>query len=103
MPITCKVEFEKNPSAVFYSGQVLRGTIHLTTTEEKVFGKASVKIVGNGSVSFTESIPGRKYDEAQKAYVDENQTVERKREETYLSETTHFINGNDESKSLLLY
>lgn len=33
MKTTCEVQFENNPSRVFYSGQLMRGTVYLTNEE----------------------------------------------------------------------
>lgn len=95
MTITCRIEFENNPSGAYYSGQLMRGIIHLTLTgtEERVFHTAIVRIIGDGRVSWTEQVPVRRYDYAQKRNVTEYRTEVRKKEQTFLHETKHFIVG----------
>lgn len=47
MPTTCTIELESdNQSKVFYSGQVLRGTVHLTLTKEKTIKGVVIKFIG---------------------------------------------------------
>lgn len=56
MPTTCKIEFENNPSQVVYSGQLLRGTVHLTLTSAKNIRGAYIKINGSAYAHWSEGI-----------------------------------------------
>lgn len=46
MATTCEIEFENNPSKVVFSGEIMRGTVHLTLTEEKNVFAVFLKITG---------------------------------------------------------
>lgn len=48
MPTTCVIEFENNPSKVVYSGQLLRGNVHLSLTGSKTVRGVYIKICGEG-------------------------------------------------------
>lgn len=54
MPTRCRVEFENNPSRVIYSGQILRGTVHLVLTREKNVRGIYIRVVGQGHTYWTE-------------------------------------------------
>lgn len=54
MPTTCVTEFENNPLKVVYSGQILRGTVDLTLTSEKIVRAVYIKIIGNAQTYWTE-------------------------------------------------
>lgn len=81
MPITCVVEFENNPTKIFYAGQLIRGQVKLTSTdkETKVRG-AFIQLYGKGFVSWSEGCA-----RDQKSFTDE---------EYYLNESTYFIGGS---------
>lgn len=98
MPTTCEIEFENNPLKVIYSGETLRGIVHLLVTSEKVIKKGSVKIVGEGNVRWTEHLQRQKYDNHQQKYVTEYYTEDRTSQENYLHRVIEFIPENGKSK-----
>lgn len=97
MPTTCEIELRNNPSQVVYTDETLRGTVHLTLTNEKVIHKAFVNIVGYGYVHWSENVKKQKYDSYQKKYFAENHTEERTSQENYLHKTVDFISNNGKS------
>lgn len=54
MTTRCGVEFENNPSRVIYSGQMLRGTVHLVLTSEKNVRGIYIRVTGQGHTHWTE-------------------------------------------------
>lgn len=81
MPTTCSIDFENNPQKVVHAGQLLRGIIKLTLTEEEQIRGAYIRIYGKaycqwikGAGKNRRSFTGR---------------------EDYLDETTYFIGGRD--------
>lgn len=90
MPTTCIIELD-HPSRVIYSGNVLRGTVHLSLTNSKVIRSGSIRIVGKGHVSWTETVQRQVYDSRQKKSVTEQHTEVRSSNETYLDRTISFI------------
>lgn len=55
MPTKCEVELENNPLKVIYSGQVLRGTVNLTFTKEKVARGVYIRVTGQGYTHWTQA------------------------------------------------
>lgn len=94
MPTTCVVAFENNPSKVVYSGQLLRGVVHVSVTNEKFIQSGYVKFLGEGNVRWTESIQKKKYDSRRKKQITKHHTVARTANETYLHLTTSLISAS---------
>lgn len=120
MPTTCQIEieFEDNPSQVVYSGQLtqrqiqfqnvihlficgktlgqlLRGTVHLATTREKIIRKAYIKIVGKANVQWSEDKQERKRDYAQNRAVVETARMSFVGKEKYLHQVMYLITGGN--------
>lgn len=54
MPTNCKIEFENNPEKIYYSGQIVRGTVKLTLTDAKIVRGIYMQLFGDGYISFYE-------------------------------------------------
>lgn len=48
-----QIDFENNPSGVFYAGQLLRGTVRLTLKDEKKVRGVYIRIYGKGKCSWS--------------------------------------------------
>lgn len=81
MPTTCDIEFENNPQKVVYAGQLLRGTVRLTLTEEKNVRGIYIRIYGKAYAHWS-----RGSGKSRRTYTGE---------EHYLNETTYFVGGRD--------
>lgn len=81
MPTTCIVEFENNPQKVVYAGQLLRGTVQLTLTEEKNARGVYIEIRGEAYAHWTKKKGKR--------------TKHYNGEEEYLNERTYFVGGSE--------
>lgn len=81
MPTSIEIEFENNPQKVVYAGQLLRGTVRLTLTEEKNVRGIYIRIYGKAYAHWTKG--GGK---SRRSYTGE---------EHYLNETTYFLGGRD--------
>lgn len=81
MPTTCIVDFENNPQKVLYAGQLLRGTVQLTLTEEKNVRGVFIHVLGQAYAHWTKKRGKR--------------TKHYRGEETYLDERTYFVGGSE--------
>ncbi|XP_055312538.1 arrestin domain-containing protein 17-like [Sitodiplosis mosellana] len=81
MPTTCIVDFENNPEKVIYAGQLLRGTVQLTLTEEKNVRGVFIQIRGEAYAHWS-----KKKGKRTKNYTGE---------EIYLDEKTYFVGGSE--------
>lgn len=55
MSTTCEIEFENNPDKVIYAGQLLRGTVWLTSTERKRIRVVYIQISGKAVTRWSDS------------------------------------------------
>lgn len=53
MPTRCQILFD-HPQKVYYAGEMLSGTVHLTLTKEKIFRGIYIRIYGKAKASFSE-------------------------------------------------
>lgn len=53
MPTTCEIDFENNPEKVLYAGQLLRGTIQLSLTSQKIVRGIYILILGKAHCHWT--------------------------------------------------
>lgn len=60
MPTTCTIDFENSPIKVIYSGQLLRGTVHLKLSSEKHVREIFIKIVGKAQTCWSEDASSKK-------------------------------------------
>lgn len=81
MPTNCNIEFENNPNRIVYAGQLLRGTVRLTLTEEKNARGVYIRIKGKAYCHWSRG---------------KNNTYTGR--EDYLNETTYFVGGRDGNK-----
>lgn len=51
---TCEIEFENNPMRVFFSGQIMRGTVHLKLAKQKQVRRIYIHLYGGAYASWTE-------------------------------------------------
>ncbi|XP_031621628.1 arrestin domain-containing protein 17-like [Contarinia nasturtii] len=84
MPTTCGIEYEDNPSKVFYAGQLIRGRVKFILTEDKNIRGVYVQLYGRGFTSWSEGCS-----RDQKTYTDQ---------EFYLNERTYLVGGTGEMK-----
>lgn len=54
MSTTCVVEFDNNPSKVFYSGQLVQGTVNLVLAKPMTIRSVFIKIKGEARSSWEE-------------------------------------------------
>lgn len=80
MPTECEIEFENNPIKVIYTGQLLRGNVRLTLTEEKNVRGVFVEIRGKAYAHWTQGSGDNR-----RSYTGN---------EDYLNERTYFVGGN---------
>lgn len=80
MPLTCEIDFENNPQKVLYAGQLLRGSVRLTLTEEKNVRGVYIRIYGTAYCHWTEGSGDNR-----KSYTGK---------EDYLNEKTYFVGDN---------
>lgn len=78
----CEIEFEKNPSKVVYSGQLVRGNVHLTLTE-------ATESVQNISLRFR----GAAYCRWTDGFQDDKETFTSS--ENYLNERIYLVRGRE--------
>lgn len=78
MSIFCDVVFEHNPEKVVYTGQLLRGIVHLVLTEPKNVRGIFIRIVGEARVRWRE---GRN-------------SCDSTGKQEYLNEKTYLIGGD---------
>lgn len=72
MQTSCDIEFENNPTKVFYSGQQIRGTVKLSHAETHPWCEMFIRIKGEGYVKWDEgSGSSTKTYTGFKSYVDE--------------------------------
>lgn len=83
MPTTCEIVFD-HPDKVYYGGQSLRGTVHLTLEKEKTVRGIYVQIIGRAHAYWTD----RTFDRDD-SYIGN---------EDYLDETTYLIGAKDAGK-----
>lgn len=61
MPSKCEIEFDKNSSKEFQTGQLIRGNVHLHLTEAKSVCGIYIRFVGKANVLWNEGTgPNRK-------------------------------------------
>lgn len=82
MSAVCEIEFEKSPSKVVYSGQLLRGNVHLTLTE-------ATESVQNISLRFR----GEAYCRWTVGFKDDEKTFTSR--ENYLNECIYLVRGQE--------
>lgn len=58
MSTKCAIEFDDNPLNVYYSGQTIRGVVHLNISDAKTVRGIYLKIIGKSYVRW-HSNPGR--------------------------------------------
>lgn len=80
MPTSCEIEFENNPMKVIYAGQLLRGTVQLSLTEEKTVRGVYIRIHGKAYTHWTTGSGDNR-----KTYTGS---------EDYLDERTYFVGGS---------
>lgn len=85
MPTTCVIGFE-NPAKVFYAGQLLRGTVCLTLTNEKKIRGIYVQIFGRAYAYW------KKYHSND--YNQNGHHVSYTGNEEYLNEKIYFVGGS---------
>lgn len=84
MPTTCVIEFENNPARVIYTGQILRGRVHLKLTKAKTLHGIYIKVVGSAKTHFKTH--------------DSSKAATNKGKEEYLDERSYLVgapNGKD--------
>lgn len=89
MPTTCSINFPGNLEKVFYSGQLLSGTVRLTLTSQKEVRGVYVEIYGKSYVHWTET----EYEERDGKR--ESVTRSYTSEESFLRERKHFLGNSD--------
>lgn len=89
MPTACEIEFENNPSKVVYSGQLLRGNVHLSLTGSKTVRGVFIKICGGAYCHWTKG-----YGKTRRSYTGR---------EDYLDERTYFMGGREGDKNCLSF
>lgn len=52
MPTTCTIDFENNAFDLFFSGEILRGTVNLGFTSEKIVRGMYIQFTGIGQTSW---------------------------------------------------
>lgn len=80
MPTSCEIEFENNPMKVIYAGQLLRGTVQLSLTEEKTVRGVYIRIHGKAYTHWTTGSGDNR-----KTFTGS---------EDYLDERTYFVGGS---------
>lgn len=88
MPTTCEIEFDNNPAKVIYAGQLLRGTVRLTLTEQKSVRGVYIRILGTAYCHWSEGAGDNR-----KSYTGK---------EDYLNEKTYFVGGTSGNVSYRL-
>lgn len=83
MPTTCDIDFENNPQKVIYAGQLLRGTVRLTLTEEKTVRGIYIRIDGKAYAHWSTGSGKNR-----RSYSGS---------EDYLTEKTYFLGGSEGS------
>ena len=78
MPMTCEVNFDNNPAKVVYAGQMLSGTVRLTSTEYLNIRSIFIRIQGTAHAQWEEGTG-----EKSKTFTGD---------EDYLNERTYFVN-----------
>lgn len=93
---TYEIEFENNPMKVFYSGQLMRGTVQLNLIKQKKVRRIYIHLYGGAYASWTEYAC---FDfELGNWYSDHRKTFSGK--EVYLNDGTYFVGApkdDDES------
>lgn len=77
----CVIEFDNNPAKVYYSGQLVCGTVQLSLNEKKDVRGVVLKIVGKAYVRWTEG-----YGQHRTTY---------KGKELFLDKQIYLIGGNE--------
>lgn len=95
---SCGIELENCPSNTILSGQILRGTVRLTTIKAYTVRSVYVKLHGYGRVRWTEFENYETYDAHEKKNVTKQRLVERSREEEYLNQRTFLIPSTGSGK-----
>lgn len=75
MGVEIRIDYENNPSGIFYAGTMLRGTVRMTLTDEKTVRGVYIRIYGKGYCKWS-----RGSGKSRVTYVGE---------EIYLDETTY--------------
>lgn len=89
MPTTCTINFLNNSERVFYTGQLLQGSVCLTLTSEKTCRGVYVEIYGKAYAHWTETHYEQRNGKRQSV------TKSYTGKEDYLRERTHFLGGSD--------
>lgn len=81
MTVDICIDFVNNPNGIFYSGQLLRGTVRLTLTKQKKVRGVYVRVYGKAYCKWT-----RGSGENSVRYIGE---------ENYINETTYLVGSKD--------
>lgn len=98
MPTTCEVLFDNNPYKVAYAGELVRGTVRLTLTDQKKLNGIYIHISGKAHVQWSED---GKNDPQSQDRRDQNGEPVRDNtswctaDEDYLNETSYLVGGSN--------
>lgn len=84
MTTTCVIDFENNPDKVVGSGQLLRGTVTLTLTENRSVRGIFIKLIGKACVNWS-------------ALLSDEYASTKRKNEYYLNEKAYLV-GSEEGK-----
>lgn len=88
MPTTCVIELEStNQSQIIFSGQVLRGTVHLTLTNEKTIRGVLITFTGKAYCCWKKT-----YGKSTRVF---------KAEENHLNQQAYLIGSNNGKEAFL--
>lgn len=88
MPTTCDIDFENSPQKVLFAGQLLRGTVRLNLTGEKIVRGVYIRIHGKAYADWSEGSGKHR-----RTYTGN---------ETFLDERTYFV-GRDTGRVQIVY